>query len=185
VFELAPPEVVALLVAGQGPSADELARRATERRADAALDLPHALGPAEPDPPIAALPAATATLLRAVRAVLDKLDRTEHSAPLAGTGVGTATYRGRARRASTPEQAITELEPGDVLVVPYTTPAYNTVLPLAGAIVTAEGGPLSHAAVLARELGIPAVVGVAGAACVPDGAPIEVDPVAGHVRILA
>jgi pyruvate,water dikinase len=108
----------------------------------------------------------------------------EHGAPMAGTGIGTQPYRGRARRADTPEDAIAELEPGDVLVVPYTTPAYNTVLPLAGAIVTAEGGALSHAAVLARELGISAVVGVSGAMSVPDGATVEVDPVAGLVRVL-
>jgi len=179
-----PDEVTPLLVAGRGPTGDELARRAALRRADAAFDLPDVLGPAEPDPPLDILPPATATLLRAVRAVLDKLGREQHGAPLAGTGIGTAVYKGRARRAATPEDAIAELEPGDVLVVPYTTPAYNTVLPLAGAIVTAEGGPLSHAAVLARELGIPAVVGVSGAMTVPDGAALEVDPVAGLVRIV-
>jgi phosphohistidine swiveling domain-containing protein len=115
--------------------------------------------------------------------VLSQLDRLER-AGLAGTGVGSASYRGRVRRADAPEDAIEALEPGDVLVVPYTTPAYNTVLPLAGAIVTAEGGPLSHAAVLARELGIPAVVGVAAALSLPDGAMVEVDPTAGEVRVL-
>ena len=46
-----------------------------------------------------------------------------------------------------------------MLVVRATSPAFNAVLAIAGAVVTAEGGPLSHAAVLARELGIPAVVG--------------------------
>jgi len=78
------------------------------------------------------------------------------------------------------------LKPGDVLVVPCTTPAYNSVLTLAGAVVTADGGPLSHAAVLARELGIPAVVGAPGALTeIPDGALIDVDPVAGVVRLVA
>jgi pyruvate,water dikinase len=77
------------------------------------------------------------------------------------------------------------MEPGDVLVVPCTTPAFNMVLTLAGAIVTAEGGALSHAAVLARELGIPAVVGAPGALHeIPDGATVEVDPVAGTVRVV-
>jgi phosphoenolpyruvate synthase/pyruvate phosphate dikinase len=71
-----------------------------------------------------------------------------------------------------------------VLVVPYTTPAYNVVLPLAGAIVTVEGGPLSHAAVLARELGLPAVVGVVGALTLPDGALVEVDATAGRVSVV-
>ena len=69
-----------------------------------------------------------------------------------------------ARVADSPEEALDVLEPGDILVVAGTTPAYNLVLSIAGGVVTAEGGPLSHAAVLARELGIPAVVGAAGGA---------------------
>jgi rifampicin phosphotransferase len=78
------------------------------------------------------------------------------------------------------------LEPGDVLIVPFTTPSYNTVLSLAGAVVTTEGGPLCHAAVLARELGIPAVVGATGALRdIPDGALVEVDPVSGMVSVVS
>jgi pyruvate,water dikinase len=77
------------------------------------------------------------------------------------------------------------MEPGDVLVVPFTTPAYNTVLSLAGAVVCESGGPMSHAAVMARELGIPAVVGAAGAmAEITAGATVEVDPAAGKVRVV-
>ena len=77
------------------------------------------------------------------------------------------------------------MEPGDVLVARFTTPAYNTVLTLAGAIVTTDGGALCHAAVMARELGIPAVIGAAGALDhIVDGAEVEVDPVAGRVRVL-
>jgi pyruvate,water dikinase len=88
--------------------------------------------------------------------------------------------------ATSPEEALDVLEPGDVLVVPCTTPAYNLVLSIAGGVVTAEGGPLSHAAVLARELGIPAVIGAADAlTAIPDGSLVEVDPVAGEVRVLA
>jgi phosphoenolpyruvate-protein kinase (PTS system EI component) len=49
-----------------------------------------------------------------------------------------------------------------------------------------DGGPFSHAAVLARELGISAVVGARGALTeIPDGALIDVDPIAGEVRIVA
>jgi pyruvate,water dikinase len=59
------------------------------------------------------------------------------------------------------------------------------VLAMAGAIVTAEGGALSHAAVLARELGLPAVVGAPGAITdISDGAIIEVDPERNVVRII-
>ena len=88
--------------------------------------------------------------------------------------------------ADSPEQAIDRLRHGDVLIVPCTTPAYNAVLTLAAAVVTADGGPLSHAAVLARELGISAVVGARGALTeIPDGALIDVDPVVGEVRVVA
>jgi pyruvate,water dikinase len=60
------------------------------------------------------------------------------------------------------------------------------VLAIAGGLVTEEGGALSHAAVLARELDLPAVIGVAGAlAVIADGDRVEVDPVAGTVRVLA
>ena len=104
---------------------------------------------------------------------------------LKGHGIGTSAYRGRARVALNPEQAIDAMDPGDVLVVRFTTPAYNTVLALAGGLVTADGALLSHAAVMARELGIPAVVGAAGALQhIADGDEIEVDPVAGVVRVV-
>ncbi|MEP7112214.1 MAG: PEP-utilizing enzyme [Ilumatobacteraceae bacterium] len=68
-----------------------------------------------------------------------------------------------------------------MLVVPFTTPAYNLVLPLAGALITAEGGPLSHAAVLARELDLPAVVGVRNALDLATGTTVLVDPPAGRI----
>jgi pyruvate,water dikinase len=67
-----------------------------------------------------------------------------------------------------------------------TTPAFNAVLPLAGALATEEGGLLSHAGIIARELDVPAVIGVSGLlASVEDGAEIEVDAAAGTVTILA
>jgi pyruvate,water dikinase len=102
-----------------------------------------------------------------------------------GLGVGTSSYTGRARVARTPDEALGLLQPGDVLVVPFTTPAYNAVLAIAGGLVTEEGGALSHAAVLARELALPAVIGVAHALTTfRDGDEVELDPCAGTVRIL-
>ena len=186
-FELRSPELTATLLAGKGPGAGELAHRASERRAVDADSAPLTLGVPEPAPPMTIMPPATAKLVATVQLVIELMgmDGVSRASGLHGAGVGTVTYRGRARRADNPEQAIERLQPGEVLVVPCTTPAYNMVLALAGAVVTAEGGPLSHAAVLARELGIPAVVGAKGALTeIPDGAEVEVDPVAGVVRVL-
>jgi len=105
--------------------------------------------------------------------------------PLRGVGIGTEAVTGRACVASDPSEALARFEPGDILITQGTCPAWNAVLALAGGIVTEEGGPLSHAAVIARELGLPALVGTAEATTrVPDGASVLLDPVAGVVQRL-
>jgi rifampicin phosphotransferase len=74
---------------------------------------------------------------------------------------------------------------GDVLVATTTTPAWTPLFPSLGALVTETGGILSHAAIVAREYGLPAVVGVAGATgSVSDGARLRVDGTSGVVEIL-
>ncbi len=166
----------------------ELAKRRANRWTQRMADAPELLGPAEVAPPTHVLPGVLPTLVGMVQIVVEQMgmDGKVNADGLSGAGVGTVVYRGRACRANTPEEALDRLVAGDVLVVPCTTPAYNLVLSLAGAVVTADGGPLSHAAVIARELGIPAVVGAHSALTdIPDGAEVEVDPVAGVVRVLS
>ncbi len=184
-LELTPAEAPAVLTAST-PDRAELARRATERAARAQVTPPDVLGPEEPAPPIDVLPSSLAQMVSMVQVALAQMgmigDRQVD--PLQGAGVGTESYEGRVRVASSPEEAIDTMEPGDVLVVRATSPAFNAVLAIAGAVVTAEGGPLSHAAVLARELGIPAVVGAPGALDLTDGATVVVDPQRGAVRVL-
>ena len=140
----------------------------------------------EPAPPIDVLPASLAEMVSMVQVALAQMGMVgdRHVDPLRGAGVGVESYEGRVRIASSPEEAIDTMEPGDVLVVRATSPAFNAVLAIAGAVVTAEGGPLSHAAVLARELGIPAVVGAPGALDLTDGATGVGDPKLGAVRVL-
>ncbi|MEY2415784.1 MAG: rifampicin phosphotransferase [Ilumatobacteraceae bacterium] len=187
-LELRPDEISLATVIGNGPSVEELDRRRCNRRAEALLDPPMSLGERGPEPPLELLPKPLADVVRMVKIVIEQLGMggERSTGGLRGVGVGDQIVRGRACRADSPEQAIDRLRGGDVLVVPCTTPAYNAVLTLAAAIVTADGGPLSHAAVLARELGISAVVGARGALTeIPDGALIDVDPVAGEVRVVA
>jgi pyruvate,water dikinase len=73
-------------------------------------------------------------------------------------------------------ECIDALRPGDVLVATTTTPAWTPLFRGIAALVTETGGILSHAAVVAREYGLPAVVGVPGATTtLVDGQRIRVD----------
>jgi pyruvate,water dikinase len=77
------------------------------------------------------------------------------------------------------------VEPGDVLVATTTTPAWTPLFPSLSGLVTETGGILSHAAIVAREYGIPAVVGAAGATrALRDGARVRVDGSSGLVETL-
>ena len=80
---------------------------------------------------------------------------------LAGSPVSGGTVEGRARVILKLEEA--EMEKGDILVAPYTDPAWTPLFPLAAGLVTEVGGLMTHGAVVAREYGIPAVVGVEAA----------------------
>jgi pyruvate,water dikinase len=71
-----------------------------------------------------------------------------------------------------------------VLVAPGTSPAFSVVLPLVAAVVTDSGGLLSHAAIVAREAGVPGVVGCGQAtADIPDGAVVRVNGDTGEVTV--
>jgi pyruvate,water dikinase len=83
------------------------------------------------------------------------------------------------------DPAEVDMEPGDVLVARTTDPSWASVMYPAGALVVEIGGQLSHAAVVARELGIPCVMGVPGATkTLRDGDWIRVDGSSGTVEIL-
>lgn len=169
------------------PPATTMAERAAVRDAQRLLDPPLTLGPAEPEPPLDVLPAPIARTVGMVQTALKYLGMDgaiESADGLTGAGIGETAYTGRARVADSAFEAIEKLEPGDVLVVRATSPAFNAVLAIAGAVVTTDGGPMSHAAVLARELGIPAIIGASGALDIADGSLVEVDPVAGLVRVI-
>ena len=74
------------------------------------------------------------------------------------------------------------LAAGDVLVCPYTNPAWTTLFQRAAAVVVDSGGPASHAAIVAREYGIPAVMGTAnGTTVLTDGQLVTVDGTTGRV----
>jgi pyruvate,water dikinase len=77
-----------------------------------------------------------------------------------------------------------QMRPGDVLVASITTPAWTPLFAMASAVVTDIGGPLSHGSIVAREFGIPAVLGTGVATRrITSGQTITVDGSAGLVMI--
>jgi pyruvate,water dikinase len=115
-------------------------------------------------------------------------DGTEPSLPagessgteLRGTPASAGQVTGRARVILDPSGA--RLEPGDILVAPSTDPGWTPLFLSAAGLVMEMGGAMSHGAVVAREYGIPAVVGVAGASeHIQDGETITVDGSQGTV----
>jgi rifampicin phosphotransferase len=101
-----------------------------------------------------------------------------------GIGGSMGTVTAPARVLGGP-QDFKQMQPGDVLVASITTPAWTTLFAMASGVVTDIGGPLSHSSIVAREYGIPAVLGTAVATRrIRSGQMIKVDGDAGTVRLL-
>jgi len=182
-------EMCSLVADGSGPSADELAARATERTTRDPKAAPRSLGDPPPPPPDASgLPPDVARLMRATGIALGHLfgsSEAEHDEQvLRGLAASPGIYEGPARLIAGPSE-FDRIVSGDVLVTQSTTEAFNILLPLLGAIVTDSGGLLSHSAIVAREYGIPGVVGTREAtARIADGARVRVDGDAGEVSVV-
>jgi pyruvate,water dikinase len=103
---------------------------------------------------------------------------------LRGTGASGGTYRGTARVVLGPAD-FGKVERGDVIVAPSSNPSWLPLFSIAGGLLTNTGGVACHAAVVAREFGLPAVVGLGDATTrIPDGATVELEGTTGYVRIL-
>jgi phosphohistidine swiveling domain-containing protein len=176
---------------GEAPSATELARRAAARHAFNQITPPHTLGEPDTSPPDDALPPALSRVTKAYMSYLMNMDTDQQKQAqntekhLHGLGVSQGTYTGRARVVQSSAD-YEKVEAGDILVAPFTSSGYNVLLPLLGAIVTDGGGALCHTAIVAREFGIPAVVGTSDATeRIRDGARLLVDGTHGVVEIQA
>jgi len=181
-------EMCALVRGDGGPSADELERRATERGSHTAKEAPASLGPPSPPPPDpSGLPPGVARVMHSMGIALGELfgssEAPHEENLLRGLAASGGVYEGPARRVSGPSE-FDRIQQGDVLVTESTTEAFNILLPLLGAIVTDAGGLLSHSAIVAREYGIPGVVGTrTGTDRIPDGTRVRVDGDAGEVTV--
>lgn len=104
---------------------------------------------------------------------------------LTGMPGAPGSYTGTARVIMDPADPLA-LEPGDVLIAPFTDPAWTPLFVPAGAVVVDVGAVVSHAIIVSRELGIPCVVSVTDATSrIPDGATVTVDGATGTVTVVA
>ncbi len=103
---------------------------------------------------------------------------------LVGTPVSSGSIEGRARVVLKLEDA--NIEDGDILVTAFTDPSWTPLFVSVKGLVTEVGGPMTHGAVIAREYGLPAVVGVENATkLIEDGQQIRVNGTEGYVEILS
>jgi pyruvate,water dikinase len=177
VFMLRREELREALAEPWGVSLQQLAaeRRAARERARDAVPEPF-LG--RPPDPHAEVPPVVAKFY-GVRGTASVGERS-----LRGTAASAGEATGIARVVRGPED-FARVSPGDVVVCATTTPAWSPLFASIAALVTDTGGILCHAAVVAREYRLPAVVGTEAATrLVPDGARVRVDGASGEVWIL-
>ena len=107
--------------------------------------------------------------------VLEQYVLKEQATPIVtGHAVGSKIATGNARIIEKVEQ-LSSFKPGDVLVADMTTPDWEPVMKIAAAIITNRGGRTCHAAIIARELGVPAVIGCGDATTtIKDSTPVTV-----------
>lgn len=141
------------------PSAEQARTRREQRLVDSQRSAPATLGPDFAVPPLTALPRPLALIGAAQLAAADHMMTSSATQAPTALGIGDRPYTGRALVVRDAADAYVAIEPGDVVITEATSPTWNVVLAQAGALVTSAGGLLSHAAVIARELAIPAVIG--------------------------
>ncbi len=178
-----------LLGTGIGPSAAAVADRFEWRTSMSTSDAPAFLrATPAPPPPAEWFPRParrTAAAMNIFMASLFGVVETPNSdTVLTGLAVNTGVYEGPARLVDTSDD-FGRIRQGDVLVTRMTSPYFNVVLPMLGAIVTDRGGQLCHAAIVAREYGIPGIVGTRDATrTIHDGDRVRVDGTTGEVHLL-
>jgi len=188
--ELTPAELVSMLRGGSDRTADQAAADANFRMTHTTSDAPRFLGgtPSGP-PPVDWFPPPAARAERAVRMIMGEMfaarDKQQATSKVSGFAASPGDVVGIARLVLKPGD-MARVQKGDILIARATTPSYNALLPLLSGIVTDRGGTLSHAALVAREYGIPAVVGTGNATeLIRDGVRVRIDGANGTVQVLA
>lgn len=130
------------------------------------------------------LPKGTWLDSRAFEAFMPAASEEQTGDTIRGVGASAGQVTAPARVLYGPED-FGQMRPGEVLVTRITTPAWTSLFAMASAVVTDVGGPLSHSSIVAREYGIPAVLGTGAAtARIRSGRRVRVDGDAGTVTLL-
>jgi pyruvate,water dikinase len=115
--------------------------------------------------------------------VVDLAERPAAPGPVTGVAVGGAAVTGRVRVVLDPAAA--DLEPGEILVCRTTDPGWVSLFHLAAGVVIDIGGQMSHGAIVARELGIPCLIGTGdGTRRLRTGDTVSLDPATGTVQVV-
>ena len=189
VVQLEVPELLSALIDGADRRA-LVQRRVAEHAWTLAHPGPGWYGtPPGPPPPTDSLPVEVQEVDSALWWALSHIAASPvepgPSGTITGRGVSAGTYRGPVRVIRS-EADFPKLQAGDVLVCPMTTPVWSILFGSIGALVSDQGGTLSHPAIIAREFGLPAVVATQdGTSRLVDGQIVTVDGRAGTVRLEA
>lgn len=182
VFFLHRDEVTAALLEG-GDRRDAAAARRASVEAATALDAPPTLGVPVPPPPGTPMDPLLEAILVRLAGRRPPQPMAEARTMLTGHAVSAGVATGTARVVRSLAEAA-KLDEGDILVCEMTLPPWVPLFALAAAVVADTGGQMSHCAIVAREFGIPAVVGTqVGTRVIPDGATITVDGTRGEVHL--
>jgi pyruvate,water dikinase len=186
VFQLRAEELSAALRGREGDLA-AVAERKREHERALTLEPPLAIGRPAPPPPFQVFPPAVGTALKALleqtAEMLGSEQRPSGDDEVVGSPGAPGTAEGPVRVVRSIDE-FDKVQPGDVLVCPLTNPAWTVLFPQVAALVADSGGALSHAAIVAREYGVPSVVGTFDATRrLTDGQHVHVDGDAGVVKI--
>jgi pyruvate,water dikinase len=189
-LDLKAEEIDAILDGSPEPTADELSARVAHRKKSSAEGAPRLLGPPPPEPPpVDQLPPPLARVMSALGFYIDGV-LGDVQTPIGddnvvvGVGGSGGVYEGPARLVRNFDDLF-NLQEGDVLVTTATGESFNAFLSLIGAAVTDHGSFASHAAIMGREMGFPAVVGTVDATSrIANGVMVRVDGDAGTVTII-
>jgi phosphohistidine swiveling domain-containing protein len=171
VFYLTLEEALPALKVGSTKSLnDSVSQRRNERDKNSNLIPPAYLGTVPEDGP-----PGTAPEFQAMLGPAPDFNAEQEPSVLRGTGGASGSIIGPAKVVRSPEE-FGKIRPGDILVCTSTSPTWTPLFGTVAALVSDSGGVLSHTAIVAREYGLPAVVGVQnGTSRITDGQIITVD----------